>query len=79
MNTDPEKFEIDVDGTIYNVKRSVTDRNIYNLNSPHGSYLIARDYYGIWVEMVSRSGSARLPLTKIGQQIDDYFGKEISA
>jgi hypothetical protein len=79
MNTDPEKFEIDVDGTTYRAQRSATDKNIYNLHSPNGSYLIARDCYGIWVELASRSGSARIPLTKIGQQIDDYSGKEISA
>jgi hypothetical protein len=79
MNTDPEKFEIDVDGTTYKVQRSVTDKNIYNLHSPNGSYLIARDYYGIWVELASRAGSARIPLSQIGEQIDNYSDKEISA
>lgn len=73
MTTDPEKFEIIVDGTRYQVQRSKTDKNIHKLNSPSGSYVIARDFYGVWVELTSRSGSAHISLTRIGQQIDKYY------
>lgn len=73
MTIDTEKFEISLDGIIYKIIRSRSDKNIYRLSSQHGSYLIARDFYGIWVELTSRSGSAGIPLTHIGRQIDDYY------
>jgi hypothetical protein len=73
MTIDAEKFEISLDGIIYKIMRSGSDKNIYRLSSQHGSYLIARDFYGIWVELTSKSGSASIPLTHIGQQIDNYY------
>ena len=73
MNTDPEKFKITLDGVPYVVERSMTDNNIYRLKSSSGSYLIAKDFYGIWVELTSKSGSANISLTKIGQEIENYY------
>ncbi|WP_426669792.1 hypothetical protein ACPPVU_00840 [Mucilaginibacter sp. McL0603] len=75
MNTAPRKFVIDYDGTSYQVERSMSDENIYKLNSPHGTYLISRDFYGYWIELTRRSGSADLPITLIGEQIEDHCSK----
>ena len=72
MNTDPMKFEITVNGVIYNVERSPSDVNIYRLSSPLGRYLIARDFFGVWVELTSKKGSASISLSQIGQQIEDH-------
>lgn len=79
MLPDPEKFEINIDGTIYKVTRSITDKNIYRLYSQHGSYLIARDFYGIWVELTSRPGSAYISLTQVGDLIENYHKSMRSA
>ena len=73
MNTDSEKFGINLEGTIYQVERSKTEQNIYKLNGPHGSYLISKDFYGFWVEPASKSGAARISLADIGQQIEDHY------
>ena len=71
----PEKFVINHDGTSYNVERSMSDENIYKLSSPHGTYLISRDFYGYWVELTSRPGSADLPIAHIGEQIEGHCSK----
>jgi hypothetical protein len=73
MTTGPEKFEINLDGITYKVTRSATDKNIYKLKSPQGSYLIARDFYGFWVELTRTSGSASVSLIQIGRLIEDYY------
>jgi hypothetical protein len=78
MNTDPEKFEINLDGITYKVIRSATDNNIYRLNSAQGSYLIATDFYGTWTELTSTSDSADIPLTHIGRLIEDHY-KSVSS
>jgi hypothetical protein len=66
---------INYDGIIYQVERSMSDENIYKLSSPHGTYLVSRDFYGYWIELTSRSGSADLPITNIGGQIEDHCNK----
>lgn len=72
MNTDPEKFEIDLDGIPVKVIQSPTDKNIYRLNSPRGSYLIARDFYGVWVELNCRPGSSYISLSQAGYLIEEH-------
>jgi hypothetical protein len=73
MNADPEKFKITLDGVTYVVERSMTDDNIYRLRSAQGSYLIARDFYGTWVELTSSSGSPDISLTQAGRQIEGHY------
>ena len=73
MHTDPEKFKITLDGLTYMVERSMTDSNIYRLRSAHGLYLIARDFYGTWVELTRSSGSPDIALTLAGRQIEAYY------
>jgi hypothetical protein len=73
MNPDPEKFELSVNGIPYTVQRAVKDQNIYRLNSLCGSYLIAKDFYGIWAELTSTPGSPDIPLNKIGEEIESYY------
>ena len=73
MNPDPEKFKVSVEGITYMVHRSASDKNIYRLNSPRSSYMIARDFYGIWVELTSKTGSPHIPLSKIGEQIEHHY------
>jgi hypothetical protein len=73
MNADPEKFKITLDGVTYVVERSITDNNIYRLRSARGSHLIARDFYGIWVELVSSSNSPKISLTQAGKQIEGHY------
>jgi hypothetical protein len=73
MNSDPEKFKITLDGVNYVVERSITDKNIYRLRSARGNYVIARDFYGIWVELTSSSGSPNISLTQAGKQIEGHY------
>jgi hypothetical protein len=73
MNTDPEKFKISLEGVTYTVERSMSDKNIYRLRSAFSSYLIARDFYGIWVELTSSSNSPDISLTKIGKLIENHY------
>jgi hypothetical protein len=75
MYTDSKKFVINYDGTTYQVERSMSDENIYKLSSPNGTYLISRDFYGYWIELTRRSGSADLPIAQIGGQIEDHCSK----
>lgn len=75
MNTDPRKFVINYDGTSYQVERSMSDENIYKISSPHGTYLISRDFYDYWIELTRRSGSADLPIAHIGEQIEGQLSK----
>lgn len=72
MNID-ETFKISLEGVAYIVERSTSDKNIYRLKSAIGSYLIARDFYGAWVELTSSSGSPDIPLTKIGKIIENHY------
>jgi hypothetical protein len=72
MNTDPRKFVINYDGTSYQVERSMSDENIYKLSSPNGTYLISRDFYGYWIELTRRSGSADLPIAHVGEQVERH-------
>jgi hypothetical protein len=73
MNPDPEKFHLSVNGIPYTAQRAVEDQNIYRLSSPRGSYLIAKDFYGIWTELTSTPGSPDIPLNKIGKEIESYY------
>ena len=73
MRSDPEKFEISLDGITYKVQRSTTDKNVYKLSNEHGTYLIAKDFYGIWVELTSKTGSANISLNQIGPNIEAYY------
>jgi hypothetical protein len=73
MNPDPEKIKLRVNGILYIVQRAVKDQNIYRLAGPCGNYLIARDFYGIWVELTSTAGSPDVPLNKIGKEIESYY------
>ena len=73
MNTDPEKFNITLEGVTHVVERSMTDKNIYRLRSAGGSYLIARDFYGTWVELTSSPGSPDISLTQAGKQIEGHY------
>lgn len=73
MNTDPEKFKITLDGLTYLVERSMSDSNIYRLRSAGGSHLIARDFYGTWVELTRSSGSPDIALTQAGRQIESHY------
>lgn len=73
MNTDPEKFKITVEGIGYQVERSLSEKNIYRLRSSGGSYLIAKDFYSVWVELTSSSGAPNIPLTQIGKQIEGHY------
>jgi len=73
MNPDPEQFKITLEGITYAVRRSKSDENMYRLQSPRGSYLIARDFYGIWVQLTNTSGSPNISLTKIGELIENYY------
>jgi hypothetical protein len=75
MYTDSKKFVINYDGTTYQVERSMSDENIYKLSSQYGTYLISRDFYGYWIELTRRSGSADLPIAQIGGQIEDHCNK----
>ena len=75
MNTDPRKFVINYDGTSYQVERSMSDENIYKISGPHGTYLISRDFYGYWIELTRRSGSADLTIAHIGEQIEGQLSK----
>jgi hypothetical protein len=75
MNTYPRKFVINYDSTSYQVERSMSDENIYKISSPHGTYLISRDFYGYWIELTRRSGSADLPIGHIGDQIEGHCSK----
>jgi hypothetical protein len=72
MNID-ETFTISSEGVIFMVERSMSDKDIYRIRSTNGSYLIARDFYGIWVELTSKSGSPNISLTKIGQEIENHY------
>ena len=71
----PEKFAIHYDGISYNVERSMSDENIYKLSSPKGVYLVSKDFYGDWIELTRRSGSADLPITQVGEQIERHCNK----
>ena len=73
MNPDPEQFKITLEGFTYVVRRSTSDQHIYRLQGPHGSYLIARDFYGVWVELTNTPGSPNIPLTKIGELIEGHY------
>ncbi|HTE00999.1 MAG TPA: hypothetical protein VK668_17025 [Mucilaginibacter sp.] len=73
MLTDPNKFEIHLDGLTYAVVRSVADNKVYKLTGTHGTYVIARDFYHVWVELTRKAGSADIPLTEIGQKIEDHY------
>ena len=73
MNTALEKFEINSDGITYIVERSPTDKNIYRLSSPLGTYVVAKDFYGVWVVLTSKPNSAPIYLTLLGEQIEEYF------
>jgi hypothetical protein len=73
MSPDPEKIKLSINGIPYIVQRAVKDQNIYRLSSLCGNYLIARDFYGIWVELTSTPGSPDIPLNKIGQEIESYY------
>jgi hypothetical protein len=75
MSMAPEKFVINYDGISYNVERSMSDENIYKLSSPRGTYLVSKDFYGNWIELTSRSGSADLPIAHIGERIESYCNK----
>jgi hypothetical protein len=72
MNPDPEQFKITLEGVTYAVRRSTSDENMYRLQSPRGSYLIAKDFYGVWVQLTSTPGSPNISLTKIGELIENY-------
>jgi hypothetical protein len=72
MNPDPEQFKVTLDGVTYAIRRSTSDENMYRLQSPNGSYLIAKDFYGIWVQLTSTHGSPNIALTKIGELIENY-------
>lgn len=76
MSTTLEKFEINSDGITYIVERSPTDKNIYRLSSPRGTYVVAKDFYGIWVELTSKPNSASIRLTVLGDQIEEYYNTE---
>jgi hypothetical protein len=71
--TNHHKFEINCDGIIFKVERSANDENIHKLHSSNGTYLIARDFFGIWVELTSKPGSARIHLSLIGTQIEKHY------
>jgi len=73
MNPDPEQFKITLEGVTYAVRRSKSDENMYRLQSPRGSYLIARDFYGVWVQLTNTPGSPNISLTKIGELIENYY------
>ena len=73
MNPDPEKIKLSINGIPYIVQRAVKDQSIYRLTSPSGNYLIARDFYGIWVALTSTPGSPDIPLNKIGKEIESYY------
>ncbi|MGZ3749869.1 MAG: hypothetical protein ACXVB0_10860 [Mucilaginibacter sp.] len=73
MNADPEKFEINSSGTIYKIERSMNDKNVYRIKSLLGTYLIAKDFYGIWVELTSKSGSPPISLNQIGREIENHY------
>jgi hypothetical protein len=73
MLTDPNKFEIHLDGLTYAVVCSVADDKVYKLTSKQGTYVIAKDFYNVWVELTRKGGSADIPLNEIGQQIEDHY------
>jgi len=73
MSPDPQKIKLSINGISYTMQRAVKDQNIYRLSSPCGNYLIARDFYGIWVELTSTPCSPDIPLNKIGQEIESYY------
>ena len=72
MKTGPEKFEINSDGINYRVERSASDKNIFWLYCATGTYMVAKDFYNVWVELTRKKGSADIPLTEIGRVIEDF-------
>jgi len=73
MNTASEKFELNSDGISYIVAHFGTAENIYRLSSQQGTYLVAKDFYGSWVELTSKPGSAAINLALLGEQIEDHY------
>jgi hypothetical protein len=67
-----DDFEIHLDGFTYKIERCTSRHKLYRLYSKRGNYLIAKDYYNIWVELDRKPGSQDISLSRIGQQIDEY-------
>lgn len=73
MLTDPNKFEVHLNGLTYSVVRSATDKNVYKLRSKLGTYVIAKDFYNTWVELTRKTGSPDILINQIGLQIDSNY------
>lgn len=72
MDKSVDNFQINSDGSTYLVERCTNRHKLYRLYSKSGSYLIAKDYYNIWVELDRKFDSSDISLSKIGEQIDAY-------
>ena len=72
MEGSVDNFQITAGGTTYLVERCTNRHKLYRLYSKQGNYLIAKDYYNIWVELDRKFDSPDISLSKIGEQIDAY-------
>lgn len=72
MKENERSFEIYAEGCTYHVERCTSKHKLYRLSGKKGSYLIAKDYYGVWVELDRKVGSADISLSVIGQLIDSH-------
>ena len=79
MLIDPSKFEIHLDGLTYTVVRSVADDKVYKLTGKYGTYVIAKDFYNVWVELTRKAGSADIPLNEIGQKIENHYSDKTAS
>ena len=64
-------FEITLNDTLFSVAPGFSGLNVYRLYSNNGNYVIAKDFYNIWVELNRSPGAPNMPVNQAGRKIEE--------
>ncbi|MFI5162151.1 MAG: hypothetical protein ACHQHN_12805 [Sphingobacteriales bacterium] len=73
MTRNINTFEININSTSFIVEPGFTGLKVYRLYNDTSGYVIAKDFYGVWVELNRIPGSINISLNQVGRQIEEHY------